>query len=170
MTITELASLAEIIGAAAVVVTLIYLAFQTRQNGIMLSQSRDAQTAAMVQANMSLWQNLYGKILESPDVAGIFRTIKGGEEVAVEDQERLEAMLVMWVLALENLVFQSRLNPFVEDIEHIIEAIIDQNVTLFMASNSSRKWWKTSRRIFGPDVVQLIDAALLRQSNESSTC
>ena len=100
MSIIELGALGEFVGSVAVLATLIYLAFQTRQNEIMLSQSRDAQTATMVQTNMGLWHNLYGKILESPDAARIFKTTKEGEEVAVEDRERLEAILVMWVLAL----------------------------------------------------------------------
>lgn len=89
---------------------------------------------------MNLWHNLYGKILDSPEVAEIFRAVRDGENVAIENRERREALLVMWVLALENLVFQSRHNPFVEDIENLLAAVVDRNVAIFMASQSAREW------------------------------
>lgn len=162
MSILELGALGDFIGSIAVLATLIYLAYQTRQNTKILAQSRDAQTASMVQANMGLWHNLYGRILESPDTARIFRTVRNGEAVADEQRERLEAMLVMWVLCLENLLFQSRLNPFVENIDHVLEAIFRQNVSQFMSSPSSRSWWESGRLMFGPEVVRLIDGAMER--------
>jgi hypothetical protein len=160
MSIIELGALGELIGSAAVLVTLVYLAYQTRQNRLALEQQTKAQTAAMAQANMGLWHNLYGKVLESPDVARIFGNIKAGREVPAEDAERLGALLVMWVLNLENLVFQSRLNPFVEDIDRVLERIFSDNVALFLASPSSLAWWESSRGLFGPEVVSRIDAAL----------
>lgn len=80
--------------------------------------------------------------------------------MAAQDRERLEAMLVMWVLCLENLLLQSRLNPFVEDIDRVLETIFRQHIALFMSSPSSRSWWESGRLFFGPEVVRLIDGAL----------
>jgi len=134
MSSIELGALGELIGSVAVLVTLVYLAYQTRQNGMLLTQQTKAQTATMVQANMGLWHSLYGKILESPDAARILRTIKTGEEVPAEDSERLGALLVMWVLNMENLLFQSRLNPFVEEMENVLHRIFRDNVAMFLAS------------------------------------
>lgn len=163
MSITELGALGEFVGSIAVLATLVYLAFQTRQNGLMLSQSKDAQTATMIQANMNLWHNLYGRILESAETARIFRAVKSGREVANEDRERVDALLTMWMLNLENLLFQSRLNPFLDNVDEILEPIFDQNVAMFMSSAHAREWWRSSSRVFGPNVVAAIDAALLRQ-------
>jgi uncharacterized membrane protein YebE (DUF533 family) len=73
MSLQDLGSLGEFIGSIAVLATLIYLAYQTRQTTKMLAQSKDAQTASMIQATYNLWHNLYGRILESPDTARIFR-------------------------------------------------------------------------------------------------
>jgi hypothetical protein len=161
MSIVELGALGEFIGSIAVLATLVYLAYQTRQNTKMLAQSRDAQTASMAKANMDLWHNLYGKILESPDTARIFKAVRNGDAVvADEDRERLEAMLVMWVLCMENLLFQSRLNPFVEDIDRVLETVFRQNVSLFMSSPSSRSWWESGRFMFSPEVVRRIDGAM----------
>lgn len=160
MSIIELGALGEFIGSVAVLITLIYLAYQTRQNGMFLAQQTKAQTATMVQANMGLWHSLYGKILESPDAARIFKTVKAGEVTPAEDTERLGALLVMWVLNLENLLFQSTLNPFVDEIDDVLERIFSENVSLFMASRSSLEWWESSRGIFGPEVVRMIDSTL----------
>ena len=164
MSILELGALGEFIGSVAVLITLVYLAYQTHQNGMLLAQQTKAQTATMVQANMGLWHSLYGKILESPDAARIFTTIRSGEEVPAQDTERLGALLVMWVLNMENLLFQSKLNPFVEEIDAVLQRIFSDNVSMFMSSPSSLDWWESNRGIFGPDVVAMIDSALAAQT------
>ena len=85
MSITELGSLGEFIGSIAVLATLIYLAYQTRQNGHMLAQSKEAQTASMVQANVAGWDGFFRPILEKPEVARLYRRIKAGEHVSEQD-------------------------------------------------------------------------------------
>lgn len=160
MTLTDLGAIGDFVGAIGVLVTLAYLAYQIRQTNQLLAQSKDAQTAAMVQANMGLWQNLYSKVLESADAARVFTNLREGRDVNPDDRGRMEAMLVIWVLALENLTFQSSLNPFVDNVEAVLDHIYRQNVLMFMRSGSAQLWWKSAKRIFGPDVVKRIDAAL----------
>ncbi len=52
MTIQDLGALGELLGAVAVLVTLVYLAFQTRQNTMAIGAQLDAATTAMTQANL----------------------------------------------------------------------------------------------------------------------
>lgn len=163
MSISDLGAIADFVGAIGVLLTLGYLTYQVRQTNRLLSQSRAAQTAAMVQANMGLWQNLYGTILQSPDAAAVYQKLREGVDVEPSDQARLDALLVMWVLALENLTFQSTLNPFVENIDEVLDYVYRQNVSAFLRSRAAQTWWESGRRLFGPDVVQRIDRALKQE-------
>ena len=76
MSLAELGSLGEFVGSIAVLATLIYLAYQTRQNGRMLAQSKEAQTASVTQANVDTWDGIFRPILESPDVARCTEALK----------------------------------------------------------------------------------------------
>ncbi len=52
LTIQDLGALGELLGAVAVLVTLVYLAFQTRQNTMAIGAQLDAATTATTQANL----------------------------------------------------------------------------------------------------------------------
>lgn len=160
MSLSDLGAIGDFVAAIGVLVTLGYLTYQTRQTNRLLAQSKDAQTAAMIQANIGLWQNLYGKILESADAARVFKNLREGRDSNPDDHERFEALLVMWVLALENLTFQSKLNPFVDNVDGVLDHIYRQNVSMFMRSGAALLWWTSARRLFGPEVVKRIDVAL----------
>ncbi len=52
LTIQDLGALGELLGSVAVLVTLVYLAFQTRQNTMAIGAQLDAATTATTQANL----------------------------------------------------------------------------------------------------------------------
>jgi hypothetical protein len=163
MSITELGSLGEFIGSIAVLATLIYLAYQTRQNGHMLAQSKEAQTASMVQANVAGWDGFFRPILEKPEVARLYRRIKAGERVSEEDYESLEAFLLTFTLRLENLMVQARLNPFTaDDPDAHFENLLDLWVNRLMKSPSSQEWWRANRIGFTPEFANRMDNQLVK--------
>jgi hypothetical protein len=152
MSITELGSLGEFIGSIAVLATLVYLAYQTRQNGHILALSKEAQTASMMQANVAGWDSVFRPMLEKPEVARLYRGVKAGERVSDEDYESLEAFLVIFSLRLENLMVQARLNPFTaDDADEGFENILDLWVNRLMKSPSSQEWWSANRTSFTPE-------------------
>ena len=66
-------AIAEIIGAVAVIGTLIYVAVQIRQNSILLKQNTDFARASIVhETNVSQTQ-IYELIAQDKEVAEIFR-------------------------------------------------------------------------------------------------
>ncbi len=52
LTIQDLGALGELLGSVAVLATLVYLAFQTRQNTMAIGAQLDAATTATTQANL----------------------------------------------------------------------------------------------------------------------
>jgi len=87
MDITTLAAWGEFLGGIAVVVSLIYLASQIRQNSKLLRAST-ASTTAQIQFGQN------GLIVQDPDVARIFTSgLADPESLPEVDQQRLQSMI-----------------------------------------------------------------------------
>lgn len=110
MTLEQLGSIGEFVSAMAVLLTLAYLAFQTRQNGELLRQSRDAQTATMASANVQNWNQVLSSIATEPQSSKVVGKLRRGETVAEEELDTMGAILFMDMLNLENLLFQGNYN------------------------------------------------------------
>ena len=99
MTLQDLGNLGEFIGAIAVVISLVYLAAQIRQNTRALHSSSYAQSAEQ------LWLfNL--AIAQDGDLARIWAEYTAGEPLTREDMTRLEASLACMFFGMENLFRQ----------------------------------------------------------------
>lgn len=97
MTISELGSLGEFVGAIAVVITLIYLAFQIRQNTGQLEQNASMVKAAAVNnSNIALRQTRQA-LFQSETVSELF--LAGNEDCSnLSDLE-----LIRYRLMLQNI-------------------------------------------------------------------
>jgi len=93
-TIQDLGAAGEFVGAIGVIVTLIYLAYQIRQNTTQLQQNIiTAQAAAVNASNITLRENRQS-IFESSEMADIF--IRGNEgPLNLDEIELLRYRLVM---------------------------------------------------------------------------
>ena len=99
MTLQDLGSLGEFIGAIAVVISLIYLAAQIRQNTRALHSSSYAQSAEQ------LWLvNL--AVAQDRDLARIWAEYAAGKPLTLEDTVRMEASLNPIFFGVENLFRQ----------------------------------------------------------------
>ena len=99
MTLQDFGNLGEFVGAIAVVISLVYLAAQIRQNTRALHSSSYAQSAEQ------LWLvNL--AIAQDRDLARIWTEFVAGEPLTLEDTTRLEASLDCLFFGLENLFRQ----------------------------------------------------------------
>ncbi len=71
-TIQDLGAAGEFVGAIGVVVTLIYLAYQIRQNTIQLEQSTHTARAAAQNASNTALRETRASIFESEEMAEVF--------------------------------------------------------------------------------------------------
>ncbi len=99
MTLQDLGNLGEFIGAIAVVITLVYLAAQIRQN------TRALHSSSYSQAAEQLWLvNL--AIAQDGDLARIIAEFNAGKPLPLEDSVRLESALNPLFFGMENLYRQ----------------------------------------------------------------
>ena len=151
MTLGDLASLGEAIGGIAVLITVLYLAYQFRQTTIiertagqrdLLSKCRD-------------WVEL---TTTNPDLVEVLRNaLNDWESATPEEQERAngwmlsaglqaEQALYMW---RENLVNEQSYNGFIG----VIVAIA--------RTPGGSKWWQQARLALGKDISELVDHEIL---------
>ena len=88
----------------------------------------------------------------------MYRSVKAGERVSDEEYERLEVLLTMFALRLENLMIQYRLQPVtLENLDETLENIFDHWVKLLTTSPSSKDWWRHSRTSFTLEFTTRLD-------------
>ena len=99
MTLQDLGNLGEFVGAIAVVISLVYLAAQIRQN------TRALHSSSYSQAAEQLWlANL--AIAQDRDLARIVADDSAGEPLSLEDTARLNSVLNLFFYGCENLFRQ----------------------------------------------------------------
>lgn len=94
MSLQDLGSIGELIGAVAVVISLVYLASQIRQNTRQIDENTKAAQAAAFDSSVSHAIAARQMIIENEDVAGIY--LKGGDDPdSLSAEDRLRYRLIM---------------------------------------------------------------------------
>jgi hypothetical protein len=92
--VQDLGSIGELISAIAVVISLVYLASQIRQNTRQIDENTKAAQAAAFDSSISQTFVARQMIIENEDVAGIY--LKGGSDPeALSDEDLLRYRLIM---------------------------------------------------------------------------
>jgi hypothetical protein len=105
----DIGSLGELIGAIAVVISLVYLAYQIRQNTSQIDQNTKAVRAAAIDSSISHAMAVRQAVFENVDLPRIFLTGSADPE-ALSEEELLRYRLllhnVLW--SIWNIFSQSR--------------------------------------------------------------
>jgi len=140
----------EIIGALAVVVTLIYLARQIQTQG-----------KATIGETMSSWLSDYNvliiEVLRDGEVANILRRgLTDFEVLDGDEQLRFHVWMVAHALNAQNVFLQQQ--------DGIIHKQIAEIVLIFNAAQfklpGGAYWWKTARVLMRPDFVKELDTRI----------
>jgi hypothetical protein len=147
MTLQDLANLGEVIGAIAVIATLIYLAFEIRQN------TRAVRRAATQDIHRSL-NDQSRCLVESPDLTALlYRAGQRPEELTGEERFRFQFLLT-YVLSNFELAIEYYREGLLSDdmIEGYVKGIhplIENPVVL--------EWWEAEGQgMFSPELGDLL--------------
>ena len=146
----DLADLAELAGALAVVVSLVYVGVQIRQNTRALRSSTYQAGTDSVASFMSL-------LVVHPDVAGILlRGAAGASDLAPEDRYRFETLLRLLFQLLDNICFQHRQGTI--DREGWERAAA--TARLFLAGPGVAAWWQSNQVPLSRDFSAFVNAQI----------
>jgi len=159
MTIEYLGAISEMIGAVAVIVTLIYLAIQTRQSRIAAQQSVNlakVQATGSVAEAYSRWRNL---IATNPELIGVIAKANSGQELTEIETIQIsqafeERIVASWI---------SFASTYASGAVHSTDADIDYLVEFFRHNPAAVKDWNRMRIVTeagSPEFVSAVDAKI----------
>ena len=158
-------AVAEALGAIGVMLTLLYLAFQTRQNTHVLDQTRNMHEASTFRANMDGVMNLQAVLAQDDQLALIWKKGLASEELSELEVARFEAYLNMYLFEQEHKLYLA--NADTADFTEMggmgmIEQHIEAQINYLMRSEHVRNWWqmnatRTFSNVFVAEVNRITD-------------
>ncbi len=153
MTLEELGNLSEIIGAIAVVISLVYLAVQIRQNTAQIRESSQVSRLLLQENFVSGQEQLIRSFLENEEMFRVWRLgSTTSDELSGDDRERFGLLLYGQMYRYHVMYQASALEP----LEHERCRI---QIDRFAAMPAFRSWWSRQRSgfAFDPDFVYFVD-------------
>lgn len=135
MTLAELSEIAQIVSAGAVIVSLVYLAIQIRQNTIQIRANSRIARLALQEDFVATQQEAMMRVAESPELYRIWRLGSATpEQMTDEDRERF-GMLLFSQMYRDCMAFQAREVEPLENGRTVIQ--IDR----FAGLVAFQDWW-----------------------------
>ena len=145
MSLEDLGNLGEFVAAVAVVVSLIYLAVQIRQNTQQIKQSISSVKASAYQTSLSSAAGFIVNVAQDPDLADIYRRGLQGESLNETEWIRFRFVMSNLFAHYEHLYYQHRAGLAEPDYWESRAA----NMEWYFAQPGWRSYWEEAGRLFG---------------------
>ena len=145
MSLEDLGNIGEFVAAVAVVVSLIYLAVQVRQNTQQIKQSIHSVKASTYQASLSSAAGFIVNIAQDPDLADIYRRGLKGESLNETEWIRFRFVMSNLFGHYEHLYYQHRSGLAEPEYWESRAA----NMEWYFAQPGWRSYWDEAGRLFG---------------------
>ena len=138
MTLQDLGDLGDLIGGIAVVITLIYLAAQIRQNTALI-------TAQTVQASVDATQRVLLLRAENAPLRAVLRKTRKNEALNADDTEMLASYLQASFMNFQARLQHHARGVFDRSINESYELILED----YLNQAYVRRWWHYAKPLFG---------------------
>lgn len=151
-------AIVEVVGLIAVVVSLVYLAIQVRQNSQLISQNTFVARSAMVHETSVFYARFFEMIADNSELASIFRRGVDSEELDPDDITRFESLMEVYFTSLENMdhQFKSDLYFDEDDDEDLIWFMAPAYRDMLTCSYGSNWWERTGKARCTPSFYEKI--------------
>jgi hypothetical protein len=150
MTLEQLGNLGEALGGVAVIVSLVYLAMQMRQNTRALRASSFQQIVDSL-AEISL------ESAKHEDLFRITRDVASHPDAASDlDFARFGALMTSFCRRAENAHYQFEQGA----VDQEAWSGIRRSILAMMQTPGARKWWMLAHPFYNPGFCRLVDTAL----------
>jgi hypothetical protein len=157
MPLEDWAAVAEIVGAVAVVITLIYLSIQVKHN----TRAIQGQTISDVTRNVHEHANM---VLQGQDVATALKKFASDKTLDPDDAILIDFLLTAVFVARQNEYFQWKQGLLDESIFRSLHHVI---YTLLESPNGQFWWQHEGRRMLAPDFVDFVEKIVADSSSDS---
>jgi len=152
MNLADLASIAEIVGGLAVVISLIYLAIEVRQN-------TNSVRNATLQSNTAIWSSLLSGLTAPGVIEAYSAGISGKPDIQPLQYTQFFLLSRSLFVAFENQYYQYRKGALDQETYAGYERAISEQLLAFQGF---RYWWQQNRGVFSPAFVQRVDEMIQR--------
>jgi len=164
VTLSDFAAIAEIVGAVAIVVTIIYLAVQVKHS----RESLDANTKAIRgQAISDITRNVHDQMhmmIQGHDIAAMFKRFVTEDELGQQDAFLLDSVLSAVFVARQNEYFQWKQGLLDDEVFTSLHHVI---LTILSSPNGQHWWENEGRRMFAQGFVDFVDDMVQDSSSEA---
>ncbi len=157
MTISDLGSIGEFVGAFAVLASLIYLALQIRQN------TRTVRTAT-AQAIQTAMNEAHAHVKQDPAAARIYR-LGLSEPSKLDEDEQVQFSMTMYSVfaQFENIFYQHQQRT----LDSAIFARHSSAMKFYLQTPGGAEWWASWKNRFSSDFGKFLETILA--TNDSSS-
>ena len=138
-------AIGELIGAFAVVATLIYLAIQIREN------TRASKSEAF-RDGVAVWNDVF-EMLASADSERIMKALVSYQSLEGHEKHQFETVMIAALTALETQLDILGHELMDEDVLLSVEGFLRR----YFAYEGTHQWWKTGRKSCAPIVIEWIE-------------
>ncbi|HEY5681745.1 MAG TPA: hypothetical protein VIS55_16860 [Pseudomonadales bacterium] len=162
MDIATLGAVGEFVGGIAVLITLIYLAYQTRLSARMHQQSVSDLESQIISQNADGWVQVFLQTAKDERLSAIYEKLVSARPLDPSEFASAQLFLSAYFLRLENIEFQRRnLNWEAMGIDDLLR----KQVGTFSASPDFQSWWsKASSEGFSDWFVDAVNSILEARS------
>jgi len=152
MSIQDLGAIGEFLGSLVIVVTLVYLAIQNRQQQkLLMSSAFQARTATLL--------GLYSEIARDAEFAAIVMKSNAGVALTELESFRLSYWMQCFLKTGENIFFQAKLGVIEEEFTATLEALRDRVVE----NESMRTTWLAVKPQYSASFQRYIEERLIER-------
>jgi len=155
-------AIGEIIGAIAVVASLIYLSVQIRHNSRQVEQQTSALNAESITATEIAHSTFRQSIINNPDVASLWRRAHESFNELNADEKMQAGTLFQefcWTWHNTLLRFSSR-DYTSEETAQLTDNLITNLLIPVLDKPGAREWWENGQREYPPYFVELVESRL----------
>jgi hypothetical protein len=153
MSLQDFTNLAQIAASLGVIVSLIFVGYQMRQNTSQLTRNEHNST-------MAQWSTIRMAVVANRDVADIWgKGLRGESALDVTDQFRLEQLLEEQLWAAYHVWERTKRGILKEG---SFQEAVAPLTPAWLSTPRGAQWWSAAKRNFPPLFVADVDAALAK--------
>ncbi len=164
MALIELAAIAEVVSAVAVVVTLIYLAIQVRHSKESLDANTKAIRGQVISDVTKNVQEHMAMALQGQDIADIIKKMGTEESLNPDDALLLDMFLTAIFIARQNEFYQWK-QGLLED--SVFRSLHHITLTILGTASGNYWWQNEGRKLVSPEFVEFTEKLVEQGSTES---
>lgn len=137
MTLQDLGAIGELVSGVAVIFSLVYVAYQIRQNSRLIEQNSRQLEASMYVATSDAFNRWWALFLTNDRVAEIWRRGLASELESPEERSQFHALMASLFVTYENGFYQKSFGAVNRD----TLAVSRESIQQILGTPGGRFWW-----------------------------